>query len=53
MNEACSLYPAGHSMETADDAIHEDDFRLANGLTGEALTIRYRRTDDTQISDLL
>ena len=26
-------------METADDAIHNDDFRLANGLRGEALTI--------------
>ncbi|MCE2512274.1 MAG: dienelactone hydrolase family protein, partial [Acidimicrobiia bacterium] len=28
-----------HSMETDDDAVHSDDFRLANGLTGEALTV--------------
>ena len=26
-------------METDDDAVHSDDFRLANGLTGEALTV--------------
>lgn len=39
MNETRSLYPAGHSMETDDAAIHNDDFRLANGLGGEALTI--------------
>ena len=39
MNEARSLYPAGHSMETDDAAVHGDDFRLANGLAGEALTI--------------
>ena len=39
MNEARSPYPAGHSMETDDAAIHNDDFRLANGLGGEALTI--------------
>ena len=46
MQEARSLYPAGHSMETADAAIHNDDFRLANGLGGEALTIPCRRSDD-------
>ncbi len=39
MQEARSLYSAGHSMETDDAAIHNDDFRLANGLGGEALTI--------------
>ena len=39
MNDTHSLYPAGHSMKTDDDAVHDDDFCLANGLRGEALTI--------------
>ena len=47
MNEARSLYSAGHSMETDDAAIHDDDFRLANGLCGEALRIPCRPTDST------